>query len=143
MPQTALIEPGPAAAVPSMGTRLVVLMYDGAIGALDKALAAIERGDLETRCNCVNMTMDILAKLSEALDHEQGGQVARNLDNLYDFMLARLMRTNLTNDPQPAREVLRMLNVLYEAWRTLDERVTAEALSHVVASQTPEMRAAG
>ena len=32
------------------GTRLVILLYDGAIGALNKALAAFEAGDLETRC---------------------------------------------------------------------------------------------
>ena len=108
------------------GTRLVILMYDGAIGALNKALAAFEAGDLQTRCDAINMTMDIIVQLHEALDLEQGGHVAANLDNLYRFMITRLARANLSNDPQPVRDVLYLLEPLYDAWRRLDEQVTAQ-----------------
>lgn len=123
------------------GTRLVVLMYDGAIGALNKALDAIEAGDLEGRCKAVNMAMDILTQLCLALDHEQGGQIAGNLSDLYRFMIARLVRTNLLNDPQPTRDVLRLLESLYSAWRTLDEQISAGYVAVIAAK--PEMRAVG
>lgn len=126
------------------GTRLVILMYDGAIGALNKALAAFEAGDLETRCEAINMVMDILVQLDEALDLEQGGHVAANLDNLYRFMITRLARANLTNKPQPARDVLSLMEPLYDSWRKLDEQLTAQ---HIVrrghAAKAAEMRAAG
>jgi flagellar protein FliS len=140
MTQMTNTQPGSLADMPQMGTRLVILMYDGAIGALNKALACIEAGDLEGRCHAVNMAMDILTQLCMSLDHEQGGQVASNLDSLYRFMIARLVRTNLLNDPEPARDVLRMLEPLYNAWRTLDEQIVA---GYAIERARPEMRAVG
>lgn len=141
MPQTILNETIDPAGHAATGTRLVVLMYDGAIGALNRALAAMETGDLEGRCKAVNMAMDILTQLCLALDHEQGGQIAGNLGNLYRFMIARLVRTNLLNDPQPARDVLKLLESLYSAWRTLDEQIAAGYVA--AAAPKPEMRAVG
>ena len=68
--------------LPVPGTRLVVLMYDGFIGALHKALDAIESGDAEARCRAILMATDILAQLCDSLDMEKGGQIAENLDKL-------------------------------------------------------------
>jgi flagellar protein FliS len=129
---------------PAIGTRLVVLMYDGAIGALSKALAAIEAGDLQGRCRAINMAMDILAQLCSALDFEHGGEIAGNLGNLYRYMIARLVRANLMNDPEPARHVLRLLESLYVAWRKLDEQVSEEFVAQRRSVATlPAMRAVG
>ena len=129
---------------PAIGTRLVVLMYDGAIGALSKALAAIEAGDLQGRCHAINMAMDILAQLCSALDFEHGGEIAGNLGNLYRYMIARLVRANLMNDPEPARHVLRLLESLYAAWRKLDEQVSEELVAQRRSvAALPAMRAVG
>jgi len=141
MSQLTITETNSISELSATGTRLVVLMYDGAIGALNKALDAIETGDLEGRCKAVNMAMDILTQLCLALDHEQGGQIAGNLSDLYRFMIARLVRTNLLNDPQPTRDVLRLLESLYSAWRTLDEQISAGYVA--VIAPKPEMRAVG
>ena len=132
-----------ATAAGSTGTRLVILMYDGAIGALNKALAAIEAGDLQTRCEAVNMAMDIITQLCLALDFDQGGQIAVNLSDLYLSMITRLVRTNMLNDPEPAREVLTMLEPLYNAWRTLDERLSEQAMAQRLVAEPPALRAVG
>ena len=90
------------------------------------------------------MTMDIIVQLHEALDLEQGGHVAANLDNLYRFMITRLARANLSNDPQPVRDVLYLLEPLYDAWRRLDEQVTAQDIIRRAGATAPvEMRAVG
>ena len=126
------------------GTRLVILLYDGAIGALNKALAAFEAGDLETRCEAINMTMDIIVQLHDALDLEHGGHVAANLDNLYRFMITRLARANLTNNPQPVHDVLYLIEPLYDAWRKLDEQISAQDIvQRGAAKEAVPMRAAG
>ncbi len=130
-------------AASSTGTRLVILMYDGAIGALNKALTAIEAGDLQTRCEAVNMAMDIITQLCLALDFEQGGQIATNLSDLYLSMITRLVRTNMLNDPEPTREVLTMLEPLYNAWRTLDERLSEQAMAQRLVAEPPALRAVG
>jgi len=141
MSQLTITQTNSISELSATGTRLVVLMYDGAIGALNKALDAIETGDLEGRCKAVNMAMDILTQLCLSLDHEQGGQIAGNLSDLYRFMITRLVRTNLLNDPQPTRDVLRLLESLYSAWRTLDEQISAGYVA--VIAPKPEMRAVG
>jgi flagellar protein FliS len=111
---------------PEMATRLVIMLYDGAIASLQQALEAIETGDLEGRCRSVNLAVDILANLSLALDIERGGEVADNLSKLYGFMISRLQRVSLLNDPQPARDVIKLLEILHESWCELDRRVTEE-----------------
>ena len=133
--------------LPVAGTRLVVLMYDGCIGALHKALDAIASGDAEARCRAILMATDILAQLCDSLDMEKGGQIAENLDKLYRFMRRRLPRVNLLNDPVPARDVLRIIEPLYDSWRQLDEKLSAAAAAES-ADARPEMtripaRAAG
>ena len=111
---------------PATATRLVVLLYDGAIAALERALDAIDRGDPMRRCRSINMALDILAHLCLALDRDRGGEIAHNLTRLYGFMIGRLQRANLLNDPAPLREVVALLETLYGAWRELDRRVTEE-----------------
>lgn len=144
MPNTDTADIDLTDALPTTGTRLVVLMYDGCIGALNKALADIEAGDLEGRCKAVNMAVDILAQLTNSLDMEKGGQIAENLNNLYRFMISRLQRVNLLNDPQPARDVLRILDPLYNAWRRLDEQLSEAAVaSRQAQAVRPPVRAVG
>lgn len=144
MSQTQTTQPENQEAAHLSGTRLVILLYDAAIGALNKALAAFEAGDLQTRCAAINMTMDIIVQLHEALDLEQGGHVASNLDNLYRFMITRLARANLTNNPQPVHDVLYLLEPLYDAWRKLDEQITAQDIVRSAGAEAPvELRAAG
>ena len=144
MSQTQTTHPEEQETAHITGTRLVILLYDGAIGALNKALAAFEAGDLQTRCEAINMTMDIIVQLHDALDLEQGGHVAANLDNLYRFMITRLARANLTNDPQPVHDVLYLIEPLYDAWRRLDEQMTAqEIVQRAAAKEAVPMRAAG
>ena len=127
------------------GMRLVIMMYDAAIGALKNSLAAIQANDLQTRCDALNMVMDIIVQLHEALDLKHGGHVASNLDNLYRFMITRLARANLTNDPRPVREVLQLMEPLYDSWRKLDEQLTAQHIvrSGQAAKNELQMRAAG
>jgi len=126
-----------------VGLRLVILMYDGAIGALHKAIAAIEDGDIEKRCESVNMAMEILTHLCVALDFEQGGVIAASLNDLYRSMIARLVRVNLLNDPKPAREVLRILEPLYDTWRKVDEKIALGVAAHELTAEPQALRAVG
>lgn len=141
MPNDLHIESNPHDVMPATATKLVVLLYDGAIAALERALGAIEEGDLEGRCQAINMAVDIIANLSLALDTENGGEVAGNLSKLYGFMISRLHRANLLNDPQAAKDVIRLLEPLYTSWRELDRMVAAQALHP--ADNHHQMAAAG
>jgi len=137
-----LKEPGLQDVMPETATRLVVMFYDGAIASLQSAIKAIAENDIEGRCHSVNMTLDILAHLSDALDTERGGEIAENLSRLYAFMISRLSRVTLANDPEPARETIQLREILYQAWCEIDRRVTAEAMAPV-AEMIPQAKIAG
>src|SRR3546814_4897539 len=63
--------------------------------------------------------MEIISHLQLTLDVEKGGEIGANLDRLYSYMLTRLPKVDIRNDPQAAREVIELLEPLRESWREL------------------------
>jgi flagellar protein FliS len=109
------------------GARLVATFYDEAIAALEDAIEAIEQGDIQRRYDSMIVAIGLIAELAYALDEEAGGDIAHNLGQLYTFILAQLPMVNIMNDPIPARNAVRLLSPLRDAWDELDTRMEAEA----------------
>jgi flagellar secretion chaperone FliS len=108
------------------GARLVATFYDEAIAALEDAIEAIAEGDIERRFNSVVVATGVITALANALDEEAGGEIAQNLGRLYLFIVSHLPRININNDPNPARNAIRLLKPLRDAWDELDSRLDAE-----------------
>jgi len=104
---------------------LVYLLLDKAIGSLHDAVAAIEAGDVDRRWRANNRAVEIISHLWSTLDTERGGEVARNLGGLYAFILRRLPAVDLKNDPQPALDVIGLLEPIRESWRELARHAPA------------------
>jgi flagellar secretion chaperone FliS len=98
---------------------LVVMLYDGALRFSADARGAIERGDIVARRNALDRTMAIISELQSTLNLEQGGDIARQLDGLYDFMTRRLLDAAIHNTVAPIDEVRTLLETLRDAWRTV------------------------
>jgi flagellar protein FliS len=116
--------------------QLVYMLYDRAINSLKEAIAAIEAGQIEARWRANNRAIEILNHLWSTLDLKAGGEIARNLDRLYPFMTMRLVQVDLRNSPQPAREVIALLEPLRDAWRDLAQGSAPE--SNAARQPTPE-----
>lgn len=108
------------AATPS---RMVVMLYDEAIGALRTSVMAIASGDIECRCNCVTAALEIVGHLYLCLDEVQGGAVAHNLGTIYGHIISRLPLVNLYNDGEAAEEAIELLEMLRDSWVELDARI--------------------
>ena len=102
--------------------KLVSMLYDKVTLSLKEAIAAIEAGEIETRWRANARAMEILSHMWSTLDVEKGGEIGQNLESLFSFMLARLPEVDLRNDPEPAREVIELLEPLRESWRELAKR---------------------
>jgi flagellar protein FliS len=109
----------------SFPSRLVVMLYDEAIGSLGAAVEAIGRGDIEGRFNATARTAEVISQLYLALDMEQGGVIAQNLGALYNFILCQLPEVNFRNDPTVAEQTITLLKPLRQSWFELDERIRA------------------
>ena len=95
---------------------LVVMAYDGAIGALQQAREANERKDRWGQANGVSKALGLIGELRNTLNVEQGEQIAIELDRLYDYMMNRLLDINLKHDLSGLEEVQRLLVTVREAW---------------------------
>lgn len=129
MDRSALKTYGTQQVMTASPVKLVALLYDKAIVSLREAIRAIEAGDVQARWKANNRATEILTHLCTTLDHESGGDIARNLHQLYQFMLGRLFEVDMKSDAAAAREVIGLLEPLRDSWRELAE-------------QTPEARQA-
>lgn len=92
------------------------MLYEGALKALAMAKGGLERGDIELRTKQINKATDILIGLRGMLDHEQGGEIAGNLDALYDYMVRTLMTANREADSKKVQEVMNLILEVKAGW---------------------------
>lgn len=100
--------------------RLIVLLFDGAESALQQAQTLLAANDFKGKSDALMKAIDIiLSGLSASLDTEQGGDLAKNLKALYDYMVSRLMHANIHKDASAIREVQGLLGEIASAWRKI------------------------
>jgi len=120
--------------------RLVAMLYDKAISCLHDAIRAIEAGDIEARWKANTRAREVIAHLLSTLDMEKGADIAKNLSQLYRFMLTHLLDVDLKNNPTPAREVIKLLEPLRKSWHLIAER-GGEAAPKTEPAQRPDIAA--
>ena len=106
------------------GVQLVVLLYDSAIQAIELASDGITRGHQPDKARFLRRAIGIVSELSSVLDFERGGEIAKSLYRLYDYMLSEFTQANLRNDTRHLVGPLRCLKELREAWYTLAQQQT-------------------
>lgn len=96
--------------------QLIVMLFDGALERIAIAKGAIERESIEEKGQKIGRAIAIVDGLRASLDKDQGGEIAENLDNLYDYMQRRLFEANLNNDLGILNEVADLLIEVRSAW---------------------------
>lgn len=99
--------------------KLVKLLYDGAIKHLEKSklgLADAKTARSPEVGQSLSRAMGILGELRASLDHAAGGQIAADLDRLYEFGLDQLSQANLTRTPTGVTNTLQVMRTLKEGW---------------------------
>lgn len=96
--------------------QILLMLYQAAIKNCKKAMEAIEAKNVAKKGEYIGKLQDIIVELSNSLDFEVGGEVAKELNSLYDYMMFATTQANIKIDKQPLEGVLRVLNTLYEGW---------------------------
>jgi flagellar secretion chaperone FliS len=96
--------------------RAVQNLLHKAIEQVGLARVALQSGNVEERGLAVGTAVTILGILQASLDKEQGGEIAENLDALYDYMTRRLAGVALDEDVESLAEVQQLLESIKTAW---------------------------
>lgn len=99
---------------------LVAMMFDGVLESVTRAKGAIMGSDLETKVVEITRAMRILQEgLRTSLDLDNGGELARNLANLYDYCVVRLTQANSQDSMEALDEVAALIKPVADAWRQM------------------------
>lgn len=103
--------------------QLIVMLYDGAISACNRALPLIDSKSYAEKGTMLSKAIMIIESgLRASLDKKAGGDIAQSLDSLYDYMSNRLYIANLKNQTEPVLEVIKLLNELRTAWLAMRQQ---------------------
>lgn len=111
------VETGVAAASPH---KLIVMLFEGAMVAVASGIQHMQSGDIPAKGKAISKAISIIdSGLRASLDKKVGGEIALNLDALYEYMSNRLMIANIKNQPAVLEEVYQLLKGLKDAWEAI------------------------
>jgi len=96
---------------------LVVKVFEEILSLLNIAIYALEEGDIKTKAENLTKVTDAIAVLQASLDMEKGGEIAENLNKLYDFCIEELLKANITNDKEKIKNIIETLTPIYEGFK--------------------------
>ncbi|WBA82550.1 flagellar export chaperone FliS [Endozoicomonas sp. GU-1] len=99
--------------------QLVATLFNKLMETLAKARHYMEEQDLSKKVDRINLSIDILLVLEQSLDHEKGGELAGNLQGLYQYCIKRLTEANASNDVTMIDEVSGLMGEIREGWQSV------------------------
>ena len=108
--------------------KLIALLLDRALEHVSKAKGAIDRGESAGMGEAIGKAMTIISSLQASLNFEEGGDIANNLDSLYDYMTQQLLKATSEKNVDYLREVSGLLSEIKDGWDSIpaDMRDVAE-----------------
>lgn len=108
---------------------LILMLYDGLIRFLQKAIVKIEAREIEAAHNYLVRSREIVAELLATLRPEKAGQIGNNLKRLYVYAFNRIVEANLRKDPEMIREVIKLVSTLRDGWMSAKPAAAKEEVS--------------
>jgi flagellar protein FliS len=97
--------------------QILLMLYEGAIKFTKLAIKAIENKNVAERGKNIMRAYDIIAELQVSLDHNVGGDLPKQLDQLYTFILDQYTKSNIQGDAEPLKASIKILENLYGGWK--------------------------
>ena len=99
--------------------RLVQMLLEGALGKIAVVKGLMERKEIAKKGEVVSQAVSIIAGLRSSLDLSAGGELAANLDSIYEYSERRLLEANLKNDITLLDEVAKLLHEIKAGWEAI------------------------
>jgi len=103
--------------------KLIALLFDACLENLAVVKGGMQRKDIKQKADALKKAVNIIVQLQTALDFDKGGQVARQLDDLYTFCTNHLALANVLNDIEKIDEVYRVIAEIKQGWSEISGTV--------------------
>ena len=107
--------------------RLIQLLMERALMKMGVAKGHMEREEVREKGNNLGVAISIISMLQASLNHKANARMSANFDELYGYMMRRLLEANLRNDSKIIDEVSGLLQELKSAWDAITDQVDGEA----------------
>lgn len=98
----------------------ISMLFDHYQAAIRMARLQMQAGNIPEKGKAITRAINIVSRgLRGSLDLEQGGDIARQLDDLYDFVVRLLLRANLNNDEASLNAAAELLGTIASAWTAI------------------------
>jgi flagellar protein FliS len=101
------------------GVQLIQMLFNGLMDSLAATEGHMARNEISEKSQSISRATKILVGLRGSLDFDKGGELARNLDDLYDYSTRRLLKASIRNDIEAVQEVKSLLGEINGAWELL------------------------
>ena len=107
--------------------KILLMMYEGAIKFTKLGIRACEEKKIADRGMNIGRAFDIVMELNNTLDHRVGGEISKNLEQLYMFIMDEYTKANITGKVEHLNNAVKILENLYSAWVGAVEQVKKDA----------------
>jgi flagellar protein FliS len=102
---------------------LIVKTYEEILSNLNVAKLALEENNIKEKAERITKITDAILVLKASLDTEKGGEIAQNLDKLYDFILEELLKANTLNKIEHIQNVIEIITPIYEGFKEARKKI--------------------
>ncbi|MFW5736198.1 MAG: flagellar export chaperone FliS [Halanaerobium sp.] len=99
--------------------KLLLMLYQGAVKFMKLAKKNIKEGKIEESHNNIIKAQNIILELQSTLNKEQGGEIALQLERLYDFIYRELIKANLNKNTRHLDNVIPLVEELFAAYKEI------------------------
>jgi len=103
--------------------RLIQMLMEGALEQISTAIGLMQRNDIAGKGACISKAISIIEGLKISLDRSAGGEIADNLDALYEYMGGRLLEANIQNNAEHLTEVVQLIVQVKSAWDKIPQDI--------------------
>jgi len=102
---------------------LVQMLVNGAIERLNIAKMHMRQNNISLKGENISRAISIIDGLRSSLDMEKGGEIAQNLEALYDYMQRQLVVANAENRLENVEEVISLMSEIRAGWSAIPQDV--------------------
>jgi len=102
---------------------LIQMLIDGTIQRLNTAKMHMQQNNVALKGENISKAISIIDGLRSSLDMKKGGEIAKNLESLYEYMQRQLLVANVDNKLENIEEVISLMNEIRSGWETIPQEI--------------------